>query len=1361
MERKCGYPQNIHYHLFPHPYALLEVLGSNRFIISIIALFILALPLAYAVAPTPPPNIIYYVPVTISNYQNAPFTNNVPIMIGVSGGSSVISSGVVTSSVGGVVTGVNTIPYQQYFAYNDINYEFFDAGGNVITSWLEGNIAYQNVFAPYNFELNWNGLAASATSANAPYLQSNLTWWVQPKPYIYSELGAGSAWAPTTVTIYLGWSGNLVATGAEHAANQLMGNVVSGAMATGEAPQLSCDLGATTTAKCKTYSAFDNGNYLFGNGAQGVGTGGWEANFTGTSLPGFLTDVIGGGASTVTVTNDLRLHTAAVVGDSVIVYSTTSYPANIMSALLNSTITNHWTVNVGLGTAGSGSVDDQGLADSYAASASQAPIFNLQLFQISGSTITSTSNTIVAPSVMTATWMTTGNEWASWDYNVWASATDSTQAVAAKLYGYVSLQADNANAKTVTLQWLRESVAPPNGINPGTSFGRIVLSVAAVNAFAPTTTNNPILNNEGTTLTVNASGGLQPYTYQWYSLPGKTAPTCTSANAIAGATSSTYTTDPSTATTYAYQVTDSHTTNSVACSPGLTIWLPLAATANTFTLSNLTIDVGQVSIANTVISGGIGGGVYAPYTGEWTWYSANMLLNRETQTIIAGVNQIGDLPSQITSLNNSVLYIGMCPNAVGNGKILQTASLTTYTVINTIPTITACVDSMFLNPVPSAQKLYLPYYAFGSTTFNLGIFNTATNALTEVGQTSIGQSGWGTISPNGATIFGGAGSNIILINSATQATSIVPLPLGGVMYNINSNPFYPNVYGIDFNGGAPGNVYIFNTTTDAFTNTLRMATAPLQGSTSRNGTYFYVADDDANVLTYYSNNDVLKSNTIFGPYPESSSFGLNPTGTLGILDENVAPNAIVIVDLLNGKVENIVPGLAGDDVTVNLLGTQTYGVNSVTGNIIVVGNLPETAVQALPASNVLQLTINAISSNTLDFTFNGVSYSETTGTSNTLYGTWTFTGFAQDNNTAYYFGSNTVLVVNSLTINPLLQVDKVYSSNSPGTAGNWETITGNFFGGTSSYTENFFITNSVNGAVIANSLVSGIVVAGSNTYTFQLPSVVNDCGTLNIQYSVTDNASTRVTNSITNTVVVNGCTGGYSAPTITLGNPSNSIVDQGQWQSITATITNGAANYALSYNVVNSIALSKTVNVLTVSGLVGTTNTMTWFVGANEPANSPIDVNVMVVDSHPSTANSIYQTYNAYPTLQAPTLAITNTLIDYGQYSLFTPTITGGANDPDYVENIIISNSVTLKPINSVQATVTTGTAELIYFPSWYASTNTLQVNVVITDSATTNAIANSIYTPLGFNALLVAPTIAVSNTAVDAGFHIRNLLRI
>lgn len=225
-------------------------------------------------------------------------------------------------------------------------------------------------------------------------------------------------------------------------------------------------------------------------------------------------------------------------------------------------------------------------------------------------------------------------------------------------------------------------------------------------------------------------------------------------------------------------------------------------------------------------------------------------------------------------------------------------------------------------------------------------------------------------------------------------------------------------------------------------------------------------------------------------------------------------------------------------------------------------------------------------------------------------------------------------------------------------------------------------------------------------------------------------------------------------PQMSIGAATNTIVDAGQYQSFLATISGGTPNYQYTFNAVNSVTTGTITNTLTVTGQSATTYLWTYYINSLDPSNSQEEANVFAIDSHSAFANSVYSNkYTINPALGTPTLTVTNSLIDYGQYSTITPSCSGGS--PNYVENIVISNSITLKAVNSLQIITSSCAANTIYFPSWYAG-NTLQVNVVITDSATTNEITNSIYTPLGFNAIPVAGVLTESNTIINNGQYSR-----
>jgi hypothetical protein len=82
-------------------------------------------------------------------------------------------------------------------------------------------------------------------------------------------------------------------------------------------------------------------------------------------------------------------------------------------------------------------------------------------------------------------------------------------------------------------------------------------------AGAITPSNPTIKAGQKETLTANASGGVTPYTYKWYS---GTSATCSSDSLIVGATSSTYVASPNSNTYYCYTVNDSSKPNYTATS---------------------------------------------------------------------------------------------------------------------------------------------------------------------------------------------------------------------------------------------------------------------------------------------------------------------------------------------------------------------------------------------------------------------------------------------------------------------------------------------------------------------------------------------------------------------------------------------------------------------------------------------------------------------------------------------------------------------------------------------------------------------------------------------------------------------------
>ena len=239
--------------------------------------------------------------------------------------------------------------------------------------------------------------------------------------------------------------------------------------------------------------------------------------------------------------------------------------------------------------------------------------------------------------------------------------------------------------------------------------------------------------------------------------------------------------------------------------------------------------------------------------------------------------------------------------------------------------------------------------------------------------------------------------------------------------------------------------------------------------------------------------------------------------------------------------------------------------------------------------------------------------------------------------------------------------------------------------------------------------------------------------------------------------VGNGGTGG-SGQVITFNYPSNDppidimsipivtsspilpvTLDAGQTIVFTASITGGDSPYTYNYFLANTVSGSVVASASYSSS--SATNSFSWIsYGTNS-----IEANVVVTDTNGAnsiTMNSIYiQTLTVYsPALIANTPSISSipafpTTQVTGNTITFSASFTGGF--PPFTYNYIIANTATLIPLASYLFTSCTLTSNTFTWviPSPLAN-NAVYANVVVTDSATTNEIANSINT----NILTIIP---------------------
>ena len=113
-------------------------------------------------------------------------------------------------------------------------------------------------------------------------------------------------------------------------------------------------------------------------------------------------------------------------------------------------------------------------------------------------------------------------------------------------------------------------------------------------------------NGQQVQFTASSSGGVSPYSYQWYS---GSSSTCSSDTAISGATLSTYTASPSSSTYYCVKATDSATGSAYSNAAYVTVKPALALSVSPS--SAVTMDQGQQITVSATASGGTGSYAYA------------------------------------------------------------------------------------------------------------------------------------------------------------------------------------------------------------------------------------------------------------------------------------------------------------------------------------------------------------------------------------------------------------------------------------------------------------------------------------------------------------------------------------------------------------------------------------------------------------------------------------------------------------------------------------------------------------------------------------------------------------------------------
>jgi hypothetical protein len=205
-----------------------------------------------------------------------------------------------------------------------------------------------------------------------------------------------------------------------------------------------------------------------------------------------------------------------------------------------------------------------------------------------------------------------------------------------------------------------------------------------------------------------------------------------------------------------------------------------------------------------------------------------------------------------------------------------------------------------------------------------------------------------------------------------------------------------------------------------------------------------------------------------------------------------------------------------------------------------------------------------------------------------------------------------------------------------------------------------------------------------------------------------------------------GTSTGMSAPTLTL---SNTIIDQGQSISFTSSFSGGVSPFVYNYTIINSSSNQIIANMLFLN-VPSNTNSWLWTTNSIQTGNQ-FAANVMVEDSTiVNTSNSTYSSlFQVNPAIITPTItASISPTVSTGQTELFAGSFTGGT--PPFTYNYQIINSINGNLVANYL--ITNAFASNTF--SWVVPYNDLgivvEANVTVIDSATSNVVVNSIYTP-------------------------------
>ncbi len=385
-----------------------------------------------------------------------------------------------------------------------------------------------------------------------------------------------------------------------------------------------------------------------------------------------------------------------------------------------------------------------------------------------------------------------------------------------------------------------------------------------------------------------------------------------------------------------------------------------------------------------------------------------------------------------------------------------------------------------------------------------------------------------------------------------------------------------------------GRVYIVNTVTNTVTGTyISTIPSPISGRFTPNGAEAYVANRqsgsyDVKIISTSSN---TVTNTItWGGFSSPYDVAISNDGSFGYVTNLGGSNGgnVVIISTVTNTVTGVITG--GFDfpegVAFSPDGSYAYVTNDGSSNVVIIDT----------ATNTITGAITVGFSNPY-----GVAFSPFT--------------------TQIYVAP--IISTSSCPSNTIVDV------------GQYESCTATAALGTTPYTYNFFVVNSVSTGTVANS-VSRVNSLTSNTFTWYVGSSdqSNSPEEANVVLTDSNTVATTVNTVYSGTFTINPA---LTSVSLSL---SNTVMSAGQFSTLSATVIGGSSPYIANFVISNAVT-KKAVNSILITS-ASPSKTMyfpSWYDG------NTLQANVVIKDSATanSIANSIYTSITLYP---PPTLTV-------------------------------------------------------------------------------------------------------------------------